>query len=70
MKKRQIKKLSLQRTRISDLAQNASKGGVNLSVGAACPTGQATICFTACYGDRDCQFYQTDRDCTITRGVC
>jgi len=61
MKKQQIKKLSLQKTRISDLKQNTVKGGLDFSLN--CPTVQETICVTFCFPDRPCNIFLTEEDC-------
>ena len=61
MKKKQIKKLSLHKTRISALEQGMLNGGIDLS--NPCATLQETICFTACRGEQDCQLYRTDNIC-------
>ncbi|WP_340067211.1 hypothetical protein [Ascidiimonas aurantiaca] len=68
MKKKQIKKLSLQKTRISVLEQRAVSGGNNFT--NDCVTFQETICFTRCYGEQNCQLYQTELDCTGTSRAC
>ncbi len=51
MKKQQIKKLSLQKSRISDLKQSNVKGG-----DFTCPTFEETVCFTFCFPGQACQF--------------
>jgi len=56
MKKQNLKKLSLRKTRVSTLEKNAVNGGFG-------PARQETIFFTACYGDRQCKIYQTAEDC-------
>jgi len=65
MKKKQIKRIYLQKTRVSKLAQSASVGGFNFTVGIdgvcftqnlriCAPTRERTICFTACMGGDYC----------------
>ena len=68
MKKQQIKKLSLHKTRISDLAQRASMGGgeVDISFDTVCQTDIETICFSRCFGEPRCQLYRTDHTCNET----
>jgi len=61
MKKKNLKKLSLKKVRISMLEEKAVSGGFDTTV---LPT--ETIEFTACYGNRICQFYRTDADCGET----
>ncbi|WP_340067207.1 hypothetical protein [Ascidiimonas aurantiaca] len=61
MKKKQIKKLSLQKTRISDLKQNNARGGLDFSLD--CPTVVETICFTFCFPNKPCNIFQTNEDC-------
>jgi len=63
MRKQQIKKLSLQKTRISDLKRRNVKGGLDLSANCpppgsvGCPpTFERTICVTFCTPDQDCRF--------------
>ena len=56
MKKKNLKKLSLGKTRVSALEKSAVSGGFDLTI-------QETIDFTACYGDQQCQLYQTQEDC-------
>jgi len=56
MKKKNLKKLSLRKTRVSALEKSAVSGGFDFTI-------QETIDFTACYGDQQCQIYQTAEDC-------
>jgi len=55
MRKQQIKKLSLQKTRISDLAQKAIQGG-NIFTNDCGTTLQITVCQTICGGLEYCRF--------------
>ena len=55
MKKKQIKKLSLQKTQISDLAQRAIHGG-NIFTNDCGTTLQITVCQTICGGLEYCRF--------------
>ena len=68
VKKQQIKKLSLHKIRISDLAQRTSMGGgeVDISLDTVCLTNIETICFSRCFGEPRCQLYRTDHTCNET----
>ncbi|WP_340067209.1 hypothetical protein [Ascidiimonas aurantiaca] len=56
--KKSLKKLALRKVRISALEKSALNGGIDLTT---IPT--ETIQFTACYGNQQCQFYETGLDC-------